>query len=259
MRTQLKTPLVLGHRGYRARYPENTLLAFRRAFEAGADGVECDLQKTADGRYVVIHDPGTARVTGIDTTVGQARFEDLRLLDFGKGERIPELGELLEAMPAGGYLDLELKEETLAIEDCAPIADILAVWIDRRNLMISSFEPRLLAPFRRRGFTVGFLVDEETAARGAAAFASTLLRLRPHYLNFPIQIMKARGSRAARALLALLRGFGFSLLFWTVNTAGDAASVARAARIIVTDEVEELVRWRDQSIRTFAQPAGGSG
>ena len=39
---------VLGHRGYRAKYPENTLLAFGKAFEAGADGIECDVQKCAD-------------------------------------------------------------------------------------------------------------------------------------------------------------------------------------------------------------------
>jgi glycerophosphoryl diester phosphodiesterase len=250
---------VLGHRGYRARFPENTLLAFQQALEAGADGVECDLQKTADGRYVIIHDPGTARVTGITADVAKMDLRGLRLLDFGKGERIPELCELLEAIPAGRYLDLELKEETLAVEDCAPIVDILEARIDRRNLMISSFEPSLLAPFRRRGFTVGLLVDEETAAQGLGAFASTLLRLRPQYLNLPIQVMNVRGPCAARFLFALLRAIGFSLLFWTVNTAEDAGSVAREARIIVTDEVEDLVRWRDQSMRTFSHPAGGSG
>ena len=91
---------MLGHRGYRARYPENTLLAFRQAFAAGADGIECDLQKTADGRYVVIHDPDTARVSGTGRAINASRFEDLRLLDFGRGERIPELAELLNEIPA---------------------------------------------------------------------------------------------------------------------------------------------------------------
>jgi glycerophosphoryl diester phosphodiesterase len=262
-----RTPLVLGHRGYRARFPENTLLAFRQAFAAGADGVECDLQKTADCRYVVIHDPDTARVSGDAREVGTTRFEDLRLLDFGRGERIPELGELLEAIPAGRYLDLELKEETLSPEDCVPIADILADRIDRRNLMISSFEPRLLVPFRSRGFTVGYLVGDQAVSRGAVAFAATLLWLRPQYLNLPIQLMKmrrnhtsgARGPRTARFLLALLRALGLSLLFWTVNAAEEAELVAGTARIIVTDEVEALLGWRDQSMRVFSRPAGGSG
>jgi glycerophosphoryl diester phosphodiesterase len=259
MRKNRTAPLVLGHRGYRARYPENTLRAFREALEAGADGVECDLQKTADGRFVVIHDPDTMRVSGISRTVSTTKFQDLRTLDFGNGERVPELGDLLESLPSGCYLDLELKEETLGVEDCASIADVLGGRIDPRNLMISSFDPRLLTPFRRRGFTVGFLVGEEAARKGAGHLALLLLRLRPHYLNLPIEIMKAGRPRTVGLLLRIFRLLGFSLLFWTVNTADEAAAAAGVARIIVTDEVEELVRWRDQSILIFSRPSRGSG
>ena len=259
MRKNRRAPLVLGHRGYRARYPENTLLAFRRAFEAGADGVECDLQKTADGRFVIIHDPETARVNGVARTVGISLLQELRALDIGGGERIPELSELLDAIPPGRYLNLELKEETLTVEDCASIVDLLRGRIDLRNLMISSFDRRLLPPFRRRGFTVGFLVGEDAVRKGAGHLAFLLLRLRPQYLNLPIDILKAGRPRTVRFLLRLFRLLGFSLLFWTVNTAAEAASVAAAARILVTDEVEELVHWRDQSIRIFSQPSGGSG
>ena len=144
--------------------------------------------------------------------------------------------------------------------------------------MISSFEPRLLLPFRRRGFTVGYLVGEQAASRGAVSLASTLLWLRPQYLNLPVQLMTAgrnrtsgarqnctnrttgaRGPRTAHLLLALLRALGFSLLFWTVNATADAELVAGMARIIVTDEVEALLSWRDQSMRVFSRPAGGSG
>ena len=44
MKNRRQTPIVLGHRGYRARFPENTLLAFALALGFGADGIECDLQ-----------------------------------------------------------------------------------------------------------------------------------------------------------------------------------------------------------------------
>ena len=86
MTQRRRPPLVLGHRGYRARFPENTLLAFREALGGGADGVECDLQKSADGRYVVIHDPTTERVTGASLGVAASRFVELRELDFGRGD-----------------------------------------------------------------------------------------------------------------------------------------------------------------------------
>jgi glycerophosphoryl diester phosphodiesterase len=242
-----KRPLVLGHRGFRARYPENTLLAFRKAIDNRADGVECDIQKTADGRYVVIHDPTTDRVTGAGGEVARTLFKDLRRLDFGSGEKIPELSELLEAIPSGSYLDLELKEETLTIDDCGPIADILDAHIQRRHLMVSSFEPHLLLPFRRRGFTVGFLIGEETAGLGVGGVLRALFRLRPQYLNLPVQLVEKLGAARSSALLALIRLMGFSLLFWTVNTDEQAARVVKAGRIIVTDQVDSLVRFLDQS------------
>lgn len=246
---RLRTPLVLGHRGFRSRYPENTLLAFRQAIENGADGVECDIQKTVDRHYVVIHDPTTDRVTGVGGKVGTMSLGELRRLDFGGGERIPELSELLAAIPPGSYLDLELKAETITADDCGPIAEILDARIHRQNLMVSSFAPQLLMPFRRRGFTVGFLVGNETVARGVGAFACALVRLRPQYLNLPIQLVQTLGAGRASFLLGFARLLGFSLLFWTVNTGEEAAQVGRAARIIVTDQVDRLVRFRDQSAR----------
>jgi len=234
-------PLVLGHRGYRAKYPENTLLAFSRAIECGADGVECDIQKSADGRYVVIHDSRVDRVSNGSGEVASMRFEDLRRLDFGGGERIPELAELLSALPADTYLDLELKGETLSPTDCAAIEEILRPFIHKQRLMISSFQSPLLRYFRRRGYTVGFLVGEETASRGFGSLVKILLGLRPRYVNLPVQMVERLGERNARRLLRFLRVCGFSILLWTVNDVALAAGIIGYARILVTDEVEKTL------------------
>jgi glycerophosphoryl diester phosphodiesterase len=234
-------PLVIGHRGYRARYPENTLLGMRKAFEAGADGVECDVQKTADGRYVVIHDPTTLRVTGRGGEIAGMSFEEVRGLDAGNGERIPELHEVLGVIPRGKYFDLELKADTIAAEDCGPIEDILRGRIDPELLMISSFEPGLLEYFRGRGYTVGLLVGQGLADQGAAAIVRTILRLRPQYVNMPMQSFRVLGPSKARIFLRLLRVLGPRLLFWTVNSEEEALAVADRCRIIVTDEVELML------------------
>jgi glycerophosphoryl diester phosphodiesterase len=242
MKSTPPAPLILGHRGYRARFPENTFLAFREALGAGADGIECDLQKTADGRYVVIHDSTTERVTGVGREVSRSRLEDLQGLDFGKGESIPTLEELLPSLPVGAWLDLELKEETLVPADCERIASILQAHRARLRLMVSSFAPSLLAAFRKMGFVVGWLVGEEAAGMGILGFAGSLLRLRPQYVNLPVDMIGILGRNRARLLFRILHRFGFSLLFWTVNSEADAAFLAPHARIIVTDEVELLVR-----------------
>ncbi|HET6487116.1 MAG TPA: glycerophosphodiester phosphodiesterase family protein [Spirochaetia bacterium] len=234
--------LVLGHRGYRARYPENTLLAFRSALEAGADGVECDLQKTADGHYVVIHDPTVDRVTGAAGAVARMSLAELRDLDFGRGERIPELSDLLSILPADSYLDLELKEETLTSADCEPILRILADRTDPERLMISSFEPELLRPFRARGCVVGFLVGDRMMESGPQGLLSVLGGLRPQYVNLPVETFSVLGRRRARFLVGSLRMMGCRVLWWTVNEPAELALVARGARIIVTDCVEEILR-----------------
>ena len=54
---------IYGHRGYSGKYPENTMLAFRKAAEAGCDGIELDVQLTKDGKLVVIHDETVDRTT----------------------------------------------------------------------------------------------------------------------------------------------------------------------------------------------------
>jgi glycerophosphoryl diester phosphodiesterase len=241
MQRNRRIPLVLGHRGYRARFPENTLLAFAQAIAAGADGIECDLQKSADGRYVVIHDHTTDRVTGMPREVARSSLEELRGLDFGSGEKIPTLEELLAALPAHAYLDLELKEETLTRQDADSIAAILDAGRPRDRLMVSSFDPRLLYPFRTLGFTVGYLVGEDAAGKGLGGFIGELFRLRPQYVNLPVDALSMLGRRRAVLLFQALRAFGIALLFWTVNSAEDAAVLAPHARIIVTDEVEKIV------------------
>jgi glycerophosphoryl diester phosphodiesterase len=234
-------PLVLGHRGYRARFPENTLLAFREALRAGADGIECDLQKSSDGRYVIIHDPESERVAGVSLVVERTSLDDLKRLDCGSGERIPLLEELMQSLPAETYLDLELKEETLRPFDTDGIIHILDAHRTREHLMISSFDPNLLLPFRQRGFTVGFLVGEKVARKGLSRLAKILLRLRPQFLNLSADIVSMLGPRRAGFLFHALRLLGFSLLFWTVNVGTQAASLAPYARIIVTDEVERII------------------
>jgi glycerophosphoryl diester phosphodiesterase len=234
-------PLILGHRGYRARFAENTLAAFRGAMTSGADGVECDLQKCADGSFVVIHDPTTGRLTEEDRNVRWSSLGQLKGLDFGGGERVPLLGEMLEAIPREAYLDLELKEETITPADAEAIAAVLDAHRSRERLMISSFDPGLLFPFRRMGFAIGYLVGDETARRGLLGFAKVLRALKPQFINLPVDMLRILGRRKAVLAFRILRAFGFTLLFWTVNSAEEYAVVAPHARIIVTDEVERIV------------------
>ncbi len=94
--------LVYAHRGARGYAPENTMCAFRKAVELGADGIELDVQMTADGQVVICHDHDIDR-----TSNGQGLLKDFTLAELGRfdfgswfgpqfaGEKIPTLDEFL--------------------------------------------------------------------------------------------------------------------------------------------------------------------
>ncbi len=77
-------PLLVAHRGAMAVAPENSLAAFDQALEDNADGIELDVQLTADGFPVVFHDPDLRRITGMQGTISDYVWNDLQQLDFGR-------------------------------------------------------------------------------------------------------------------------------------------------------------------------------
>ena len=88
---------VIAHRGGDEGYPENTLGAFHRALELGADIVELDCKLTRDGVVVVLHDHNLKRIWGIPRGVGELDWEDLATLSKD-GHHVPRLAEVLAAV-----------------------------------------------------------------------------------------------------------------------------------------------------------------
>ncbi len=107
---------IIAHRGAAGAAPENTMAAFERAIQDGTDWVELDVQETADGRVVVIHDVDFMKVAGVNLTVWGTTFERLREVDIGSwfapefaDERIPLLAEVLELCKGRAGVFIELK------------------------------------------------------------------------------------------------------------------------------------------------------
>jgi glycerophosphoryl diester phosphodiesterase len=108
--------ILIAHRGASFEAPENTMSAIMRAWEQGAKRVECDIHLTADKRVVLIHDADTLRVSGVKKIIDETTLAELKQLDVGKykgaefiNERIPELSEALQSLPADGKLVIEIK------------------------------------------------------------------------------------------------------------------------------------------------------
>ena len=109
---------IAAHRGYSGLYPENTMLAFQKAHEAGADEIELDVQLSKDGRVVVFHDESLERLTGYKGFVRDLRFEELKKLNAAQcvyGDKfgfnpIPSLNEYFAWVKKTGIVtNIELK------------------------------------------------------------------------------------------------------------------------------------------------------
>ena len=112
----MTAPTVFAHRGFAGTYPENTVAAVRGAVADGADAVEIDVQPTADGDIVVLHD---RRLDGDDDTDGltdatgvvwkQPTVDVTAARVLGTDERVPLLSDILSAVPETVTVNVELK------------------------------------------------------------------------------------------------------------------------------------------------------
>lgn len=144
LRLELGRPVLFGHRGMPGDRIENRIAAFREALVRGADGIECDLQLTADGVPVVVHDGDLMRVTGTSGEVRKSTAAQLR--DLG----LPCLEDLLQELPPHAILNLEIKEMRLASSGLeAAVVDSVARYGAQSRVVYSSFSPFAIARLRQ--------------------------------------------------------------------------------------------------------------
>lgn len=107
---------IIAHRGFSENYPENSLLAFNKAIEAGVDGIETDVRMSRDGMAFIFHDKSLKRITGKDESIESQYSEELKHLDIGSwmdekfhAQRVPTLETLLHHIHERTHLILEIK------------------------------------------------------------------------------------------------------------------------------------------------------
>jgi glycerophosphoryl diester phosphodiesterase len=237
----MKNLTIIGHRGFRARFPENTAISFLKAFEHGADGIECDIQKTKDSEYVIIHDDTIDRTCSGSGEISNLTLAELKKFNFNmrissQTEKIITLKELLKLIPPDKFVNLELKEETLTPEDSEKIYTIAKNNFDTGNILFSSFEPDLLYFFRDNKITFGFLIGDKIFKRGIIKIIRSIGKLHPDFINLPVNPIKFPGPFFYGILIKQIRKFTKKILFWTVNSKKELQFTLKYSRYIITDD-----------------------
>ena len=138
---------VTAHRGYSAAYPENTIPAFKGAIQVGADWAELDVQQTADGEVIVMHDSNLKRTTGRDKEVWQVTWDEIKDLDNGswfdkkyQTVRIPTLEEVLKVCRGKIHLNIEIKPSGHDKDLEEQVAKLLKKYHMRDTCVVSSLK-----------------------------------------------------------------------------------------------------------------------
>lgn len=165
--------IIVAHRGASFDAPENTLSAFRLAWEQSADGIEADFHVTSDQKIVCIHDVDTKRTGGVKKVVAQSSLADLQSLEYGswkspefKGEPLPTFLDVLKIVPPEKYFVIELKTGP----EIVPLlkADLESFTQPLPKILIISFKQETVAECRRAlpglksHWLTGYKQDKET-------------------------------------------------------------------------------------------------
>ncbi len=239
-------PEIIGHRGYAAVAPENTLASMERAVEAGADAVEWDLHVAACGTPVLFHDITLMRTSNGVGPVRRRTLAQLQALDAGSwfspefaGERIPSLEQALEAVrgrvrriysEVKGYRELEDLDRIVSIVRGAGMLD---------TTVFISLDWGILDRIRGQApdAALGFIVDE--AERFGEGLERTLADGRA-FLDVDVHILLEGPELAMEA-----RQRGAGLGAWTVDDPATATALMEmGVTRFTTNEVERLLAWR---------------
>lgn len=149
-------PLVVGHRGFRTQYPENTMVAFDAAVKAGAKMIELDVHFTKDHELVVIHDDKVNRTTNAKGVVGDYTLAEIKKMDAGSwfharfaDERIPTLKEVLRAMAQRVMINIEIKSAFYADRHVegeieTAVMDLIRGEDAGSSVLVSSFDAKMI-------------------------------------------------------------------------------------------------------------------
>lgn len=245
---------IIGHRGAADSAPENTLAAIRQGFHEGADAVEIDVHLTRDGRIVVIHDADTRRTTGHEGRIAEMTLAEIARLDAGRwkgrawqGEKIPTLEAVLETVPAGKRLLIEVK--------CGPeVLDRLQKVVTgfgkrpEETAVISFSLPVVRQAKQRMPQYPVYWIQGTTPKRDAKSGveSGSVAELIETCREAGLEALDlAHNSRLEAEHVERLHALGKKLYVWTVNRADD---VHRVARLGVDGITSDRPGWLRQEL-----------
>ncbi|MEN2743738.1 glycerophosphodiester phosphodiesterase family protein [Sinomonas halotolerans] len=241
--------MAFAHRGFSLEGLENTLTAFRAAWDLGFTHLETDLRTTADGVLVALHDEHLDRVADRGGAVGRLSWSEVSVARIGGVERVPRFEEVVEELP-DAFVNVDVKSAG-AVVQCAQVIESMR--LHDRILVTSFSEVRRRAVLARLSRPVA----SSAGMRGSAAFRllgsalpdRTLRRLLRDVDCLQVPEHAGRLRVVTPGSVARAHRLGLQLHVWTVN---DPAAMGR----LLDAGVDGLVTDRADLLRGVLEQRG---
>lgn len=184
---------ILGHRGFKEQYPENTLVSFKAALDAGADGIELDVHYSKDKKLIVFHDFALEALTGTKGNIFDYSSDELRKLSIEKNgisDSLPTLEEVLKLVSSYNNpklcVNVELKAGSALYPEIEKnVIDLCSNYLILDNYIFSSFDHEALARIKSMDATLKTGVLTQCALYKTWDYLKTLNAdfYHPHYLT----------------------------------------------------------------------------
>lgn len=231
-------PTVVAHRGYSARHPENTMIAFEAAIALGFEYLETDAHATCDGHVVLYHDDSLERMSESEGLIEDMTLAELRKLRVNNTEPIPQLAELLRSFPEA-KVNIDPKTDRV-VEPLRQLLEEMNVW-DR--VCIGSFSQKRLNYLRgevgeRLCLSAG---PHETARLWLSRFGLPMGTIQANCFQVPprryaISVIDQTFVNAAHAK-------GLRVFAWTINTIAEIKKLlAVGVDGIMSDESQMIIK-----------------
>ena len=240
----LERPIaVTAHRGSSLKAPENTLSAIRQSITDGADYAEIDVQTSADGVVVMMHDADLARIGSVARRLDTIEYDELKTIDIGSWfspdfaeERIATLEEVIELARGRIKLNIELKYNRPDPELAGKVESIVRERGFIQECVVTSLDHKALTGFRKScpEVRIGLIVFRSVG----------------NPLRADVDFVSMNAGRVTSGLVKQAHKQGKEVHVWTVNDPHNAlAMIEMGVDNIITDDPEGLRRllraWND--------------
>lgn len=208
--------LTIAHRGAKGYEPENTLIAFQKAIDMSADGIELDVHLSADGAIMVLHDETINRTSNGIGLVKDLSLHQLKTFRIHETHEIPTLTEVFDLVNQKCFINIELKGEDTALKVVQLIEQYVAKkkW-NYKHFLVSAFDWNALQEVRNLNAKIPIGVLTHTDLELAIGFAEFIKAetIHPHF-----HLLTAENTVQMQAK-------GFQVFSWTINEPEDILKI----------------------------------